>query len=127
METNNNKEETPKSEKELSLKERVLGQSSKPPLDIKILMSKSREHIDKVKAEVLKYAGKPGCNPYVWLKLNSFNLAEEIIRSPESFSETTISTILTKVLNTKAEIPTVSNPIIPSAAQVNKILKSKNE
>jgi len=88
----------------------------------KFLITKTRDHITSVKLEVLKYAGKPGCNPFIWLKLNGFTLAEDIIKSPELFDEATINTVLTKVLNTKAEIPSFNNQIIPSAREIRKNL-----
>lgn len=118
METTNNKEEKKSSDKLDELKAKILSEN-KP--NIKVLIAKAVDHIASVKSEVLKYAGKPGHNPYIWLKLNNFNLAEDIIKSPASFDEVTINTILTKVLNIKAEPPVVNNPLIPSARQVNKL------
>lgn len=118
METLPNKEEKQSSSKLDELKAKVLSEN-KP--NIKVLIAKVTDHIASVKSEVLKYAGKPGHNPYVWLKINNFNLAENIIKSPASFDEVTVTTILTKVLNTNAEPPVVGNPLIPSARQVNKL------
>lgn len=90
--------------------------------DIKLLLVKAKNHIDSVKAELLKYAGKVGHNPYLWLKINNLTLAEEILKSPQSFEDATIINILTKVLNTKAEQPIMNSPIIPTTKE---LLKTK--
>ena len=78
--------------------------------DLKTLCYKAVDHIKNVKSEVLKYSGKIGYNPFIWLRDKHFVLAQQMIDYPASFAEIDIRTTLLKVINTKAE-PPIAMPV----------------
>lgn len=110
------KEELIERTKEVTKPKEETKQETKESL--KDLLFRAEEHVKEVKSNVLKYTGKVGYNPFVWLRDNNFSLAETILKDPGFYDESTIRTILTRVLNTKAQPPVAFNPVIPTVRQI---------
>lgn len=107
-------------------------ETTKPTVETKqeesleTLISKAKVHILNVKEQVLKYTGKVGYNPYVWLKDKGFTKAELMITNPEVFSNIDLKIHLTSILSIKAEPPTIIPPPILDRQELNeKFLKER--